>query len=1562
MFSDPGEGAFLRSEVSQTFAFTGQVQEPPWPRPRPPAGNYLVSCPTPQPCAFEELMGFPPVIGDRVLKYDTVTGWPPQPSSIHRFGPGGWDVEPILAPGQAAFVELVDPGSSGFIPPGIDLFSTPAGGATYQDFLELPIPPDFFDPGSEPFFGRIEMQGAPLNTEPPGLVQPADTIVQRLAAAEVPPGGAATVPVQIVALSLASSQPMVVVYEDGRFEPWAVRAHLSAVATQEVGMMMLQADSCGLGGTFTAILPVRPRLVFTRLSDGTERVLDFGLEPNLPPLQFQTLNGHWLNFDPGIFNLVSAPAGLWVDHDGNPFTPPVGPLPGTSPNFFPGLRALRCAPGCDPPDRVVKQMTQEEAQLAAHGVLPAQHPPPDTDGDGIPDDADNCPGLFNPRQQDTDHDGVGDVCDNCPTVSNPCQEPVLCPGQPPVILQPPQDQTVPVGGTAVFTVIAAGEPPLFYQWLHEGTNVPGATADTLVLHNVQPADAGSYVVFVTNRYGMAVSSPAVLLVEAVNNPPAPGPLYNQVVHAGTVVSFAVTAADPDPGQQLFFSLDPGAPPAASIDPLTGEFTWPTTAEDAEEEFPITVRVTDTGLPPLSATVTCTVVVSAPLLEATREGADITLTWPAIPCQLYQVTHAPTVTGPWQPLGAVVQATNTTATIKDGPITDAPARYYGVTTVPVPRVPICWPSFCFLTYKIHPGPGITADSVAPPAGESTHSELQTIPLIVTGEDTDQLLQKCICISPEQICTSARVIDLVDSMVYKWTLMSGGGAISVDGPATLYLPPNLATGETRTVTIKAEIKDTRGNDKPATVTYAIELSRPAECEYKRKVTITKETDAGTPLVVTPSPCDCQPQPPVWMAVPTPLTGEAGGELKTCVGKRLLLRASGTDNDRLRLVCRGTYCGLAIRQPVLLDETKYAWSAMLGGFPDYGGAAESNSRKTTAIYKAPDAPGHDEVTVRIRDSGRQAPDAPLEKKIKIKVIQADLTIHKPPVIDPAEPAVSEDDELCKGAQTFVNLDNDDKDTQFDTGTTDTDVPGEDEMVKLTLRLGPADLTGTATLTATAGAAHIKVWKKTNKDTEYALGDALAVPGDFTASGGALVKELWVEGISPHTVQRGTKLKLTFTDGTVTCEDEVALTILGIDKIEWVGKNNSRNNDNTLDADPNWPGGLVPGALRVFPDARIAGGAVEANPRDKVDVKVTLTVAPIEPVKIYFESFDVDDPTSATRPVDGAAFDEQALEDNRGTTPARAGQFTGEVGGLKEQEFDEKVETFEFQVTLQPGDNFRLAGNGDKDFLPELENDDFLQHTGADAAARNANKQRIVNKHIAGTPADKEIRQPDHYASPVLTVWRFLNLERDSYAAPGAGEVFDGAGVGNDDVNPGNIGNPSIALLVNYRPAFIEPVDVLGALDANDEIPFVHNLADAAAAATGNAVRDVPSVERFWVIHIVGAYEGEVTEDFDPDVLPATYGYAPGDDGPCLIYLETIRDRQVFPGPNPPALAITQAEFIERTVLHESAHRFNMLHGTPPGDEGPLSVANNLSGNAASNQFTDAQLNVIRNVPRPR
>ena len=59
------------------------------------------------------------------------------------------------------------------------------------------------------------------------------------------------------------------------------------------------------------------------------------------------------------------------------------------------------------------------ADIAASSTTPPQ--PPDTDKDGIADEADNCPMIANLDQLDADGDGIGDICDNCPMTANPGQ-------------------------------------------------------------------------------------------------------------------------------------------------------------------------------------------------------------------------------------------------------------------------------------------------------------------------------------------------------------------------------------------------------------------------------------------------------------------------------------------------------------------------------------------------------------------------------------------------------------------------------------------------------------------------------------------------------------------------------------------------------------------------------------------------------------------------------------------------------------------------------------------------------------------------------------------------------------------------------------------------------------------------------------------------------------------------------------------------------------------------------------------------------------------------------------
>ena len=43
---------------------------------------------------------------------------------------------------------------------------------------------------------------------------------------------------------------------------------------------------------------------------------------------------------------------------------------------------------------------------------------PDRDGDGVPDDLDNCPDMMNTDQANEDLDEFGDVCDICPISAN----------------------------------------------------------------------------------------------------------------------------------------------------------------------------------------------------------------------------------------------------------------------------------------------------------------------------------------------------------------------------------------------------------------------------------------------------------------------------------------------------------------------------------------------------------------------------------------------------------------------------------------------------------------------------------------------------------------------------------------------------------------------------------------------------------------------------------------------------------------------------------------------------------------------------------------------------------------------------------------------------------------------------------------------------------------------------------------------------------------------------------------------------------------------------------------
>ncbi len=85
----------------------------------------------------------------------------------------------------------------------------------------------------------------------------------------------------------------------------------------------------------------------------------------------------------------------------------------------------------------------------------------------------------------------------------------------------PESQAVLAGSAANFSVSAGGTPPLQYQWRLNGTPISAATGAALVLANLQPADAGTYDVVVTNLFGSSTSLGAVLTVTAASPCAAP---------------------------------------------------------------------------------------------------------------------------------------------------------------------------------------------------------------------------------------------------------------------------------------------------------------------------------------------------------------------------------------------------------------------------------------------------------------------------------------------------------------------------------------------------------------------------------------------------------------------------------------------------------------------------------------------------------------------------------------------------------------------------------------------------------------------------------------------------------------------------------------------------------------------------------------------------------------------------------------------------------------------------------------------------------------------------------
>jgi hypothetical protein len=209
---------------------------------------------------------------------------------------------------------------------------------------------------------------------------------------------------------------------------------------------------------------------------------------------------------------------------------------------------------------------------------------------------------------------------------------------PPAITVQPLSLAVAAGSNVTFSILSIGTGSLSYQWQFNGTNILGALTIAYTRTNAQSADAGTYTVIVANSAGSMTSTGAVL---SVNNAPVLAAVSNLTIHAGSTAVVSNSATDADaPAQTLTFSLDPGFPAGADIDPTNGLFAWSSTAAQAGTTNPVTVRATDTGTPILSDSKSFVVVVVTPITieSITASNAAVTITWPAIPGDTYRVQY------------------------------------------------------------------------------------------------------------------------------------------------------------------------------------------------------------------------------------------------------------------------------------------------------------------------------------------------------------------------------------------------------------------------------------------------------------------------------------------------------------------------------------------------------------------------------------------------------------------------------------------------------------------------------------------------------------------------------------------------------------------------------------------------------------------------------------------------------------------------------------------------------------------------------------------------------------
>jgi hypothetical protein len=455
--------------------------------------------------------------------------------------------------------------------------------------------------------------------------------------------------------------------------------------------------------------------------------------------------------------------------------------------------------------------------------------------------------------------------------------------------------------------------------------------------------------------------------------------------------------------------------------------------------------------------------------------------------------------------------------------------------------------------------------------------------------------------------------------------------------------------------------------------------------------------------------------------------------------------------------------------------------------------------------------------------------------------------------------------------------------------------------------------------------------------------------------------------------------------------VSVTGITSVEFIAK------DSPLDANPG-PGG----GLRIYPDKQTPADAVD---RHAVTVKA-LATEPKAGLAIYFKSFDVDDPSSDAKPIDGNG---NAGNDNMGVAPDLNNAAYTDLTGAAEQTF---------MVSSRPGDNYRVAASCNAGYVSQLHpagtnvtdaEGEILPNGRAGVTDMLTVWRKVhvevdsmgpvTGNTITGTITDADPNTFSPTSDLTIEVAAKRGLERHRFAgglikidgigdykvvdntateveaygllqSEAVGHSFvlvddddfngdDGTALDGDDNE--NLFAPQLTYLNDsqdngicdgsdknvFGVAYVCPVFDIG--DNNDFVPFVLNTLPDSASKIATYDFDNMATEadsQFWTIYVLGAYQGDPDVDFDSE-KEGILGSVDDIGGVgASIFLEPIgegyRDGPLNIGCSTPGV-----------LAHEVGHLFGGQHkqgglmGTPCKTTVPV--------------FSDATIKTIRTISHP-